>query len=201
MATPTREALLLPLPAGDTERALDTVLAERGFARANREPPRGSEPVARSERRFFAVDPAQPGLSLIREWSGYSDATAWGAALELAEGLPAASRMEMALPPALAVLARALSRRTTVVGIASRERPWHLVAVAFREGRAADVITIVKDRVVVGAHGQPQSASRDEARAQLVEWLARYDVAADTIPLLLGERDLPTQWRVAYLHE
>jgi hypothetical protein len=201
MATPTREALLLPLSAADTERALDTVLAERGFARANREPPGGSEPVARSEQRFFAVDLAQPGLSLIREWSGYSDATSWGAALELAEGLPAASRMEMALPPASAVLARALSRQTTVVGIASREKPWHVVAVAFRQGRAADVITIVKDRIVVGAQGQPRSATSDDAKAKLVYWLAHYDVAADTVPVLLGERDLPAQWLVAYVHQ
>jgi hypothetical protein len=62
------------------------------------------------------------------------------------------------------------------------------------------VITIVKDRMVVGAQGQPRSASRDETRAQLVEWLAHYDVATDTVALLLGERDLPVQWRVAYLH-
>jgi hypothetical protein len=192
--------VLLPLPAVQAEEALDSVLAERGFGRGELPAPESRQPVARSEQRFFAVEETQPGMSIVREWSGYSDATAWGAALELAEGLPAASRMEMALPPSLAVLARALSRRTTVVGIASREKPWHLVGVAFRDGRAVDVITVVKDRIVVGARGEPRNASRDDARAHVVQWLARYDVAQQTADLLLGERDLPARWSATYLH-
>ena len=200
MAPPTREALLLPLPTADTERALDDVLAERGFERSNRAPPPRKEPIARSDERFFDIDLVQPTLSIVREWAGYSDATPWGAALELAQGLPAASRMEMALPPALSVLARALSRRTTVLGIAARERPGHLVGVAFRQGRAVDVITAVKDRVAIGPHGQPQQATGESIKAHLIEWLAPYDVTASTVELLLGDRSLPASWRVAYLH-
>ena len=197
---PTREALLLPLPASDAERALDDVLAERGFERSNRAPPPRQEPIARSDERFFDVDLVQPTLSMVREWSGYADATPWGAALELAEGLPAASRMEMALPPALSVLARALSRRTTVLGVAARERPPHLVGVAFRQGRAVDVITAVKDRVAIGAHGKPQRATPEAIKAHLIEWLAPYDATPSTAELLLGERSLASAWRLAYLH-
>ena len=200
MATQTREALIVALPAAEAERALDIVLEERGFARTELTPPPPSEPVARSESRFFDVDLVQPGLSLIREWAGYSDATAWGAALELAEGLPAAARMEMALPPALSVLARALSRRSTVVGFAAREKPWHFVGVAFREARAADVITMVKDRIVVGPRGEPRACSVAEARSHLQAWIAPYGVEPETIELLLGERALPGTWRVAYLN-
>jgi len=200
MATKTREALIVALPAAEAERALDTVLEERGFARTDLTPPPPSEPVARSESRFFDVDLVQPSLSLIREWAGYSDATAWGAALELAEGLPPAARMEMALPPALSVLARALSRQSTVVGFAAREKPWHFVGVAFREARAADVITMVKDRIVVGPRGEPRSCSVAEARRHLQAWIAPYGVEPETIELLLGERALPGTWRVAYLN-
>jgi hypothetical protein len=138
-------------------------------------------------------------LALIREWDGYSDATAWGAALELAEGLPPAARMEMALPPALSVLARALSRRVTVVGFAAREKPWHFVGVAFRDGRAADVITMVKDRIAIGARGEPQRCTDREAKNHLQSWIAPYGVDATTADLLLGERDLPATWRVAYV--
>ena len=200
MASATREALLLALPAADAERALDDVLAERGFERSNRAPPPRKEPIARSDERFFDVDLVQPALSMVREWAGYSDATTWGAALELAEGLPAAARMEMALPPALSVLARALSRRTTVLGFAARERPGHLVGVAFRQGRATDVITAVKDRIAIGPHGQPQKATAQELRARLIEWLAPYDVTESTVELLLGERSLASGWRLTYLH-
>ena len=200
MATKTREALIVALPAAEAERALDTVLEERGFARTDLTPPPPSEPVARSESRFFDVDLVQPGLSLIREWAGYSDATAWGAALELAEGLPAAARMEMALPPALSVLARALSRRSTVVGFAAREKPWHFVGVAFREARAADVITMVKDRIVIGVTGEPRNCTAAEAWAHLQNWLGQYGVDRATTEVLQGERDLPATWRVAYLH-
>lgn len=200
MPPPTREALLVPLSTADTERALDDVLAERGFERSNRAPPPRTEPIARSDERFFDVDLVQPTLSMVREWSGYADATPWGAALELAEGLPAASRMEMALPPALSVLARALSRRTTVLGVAARERPAHLVGVAFRQGRAVDVITAVKDRIAIGAHGKPQTVTPKELKAHLIQWLAAYDVTEPTVELLLGERDLASAWRVAYLH-
>ena len=200
MASATREALLLPLPAADAERALDAVLAERGFERSDRAPPPRKEPIARSEERFFDVDLVQPALSMVREWSAYSDATTWGAALELAEGLPAAARMEMALPPALSVLARALSRRTTALGFAARERPGHLVGVAFRHGRAADVITAVKDRIAIGPHGQPQKATSQELKSHLIQWLAPYDVTESTVELLLGERSLPARWLVAYLH-
>ena len=200
MATATREALLVALPASDAERALDDVLAERGFERVDRPPPPREEPVARSDERFFDVESVQPGLSMLREWTGYTDATTWGAALELAEGLPAAARMEMALPPALSVLARALSRRATVVGFAARERPPHLVGVAFRQGRAVDVITAVKDRIAIGSQGQPQRATPQEMRDQLLRWLAPYDVTAPTVELVLGERDLPSAWRLTYLH-
>jgi hypothetical protein len=196
----TREALLVALPAAEAERALDGVLAERGFERADLPAPHRPEPVMRSEERFFDVDLVQPALCLIREWAGYSDATTWGAALELAAGLPAAARMEMALPPALSVLARALSRRATVLGIASRGKPWHLVAVVFREGRALDVITAVKDRVAIGPSGQPQPRSPGEAAAYLHQWLAPHGVNPETVELLLGARDLPATWRVAYLH-
>jgi hypothetical protein len=200
MATRTREALLLALSAAQAEQALDAVLAERGFARTEPAPPLPTEPTARSEARFFDVDLVQPALSMIREWSGYSDATAWGAALELAHGLPPAARMEMALPPALSVLARALSRRVTVIGFAAREKPSHFVGVAFRGGRAADVITMVKDRIAIGALGEPQKCSMPEAKTHLLTWLAPYDVDRATIELLLGERDLPATWRVVYLH-
>ncbi len=200
MATRTREALLVALPAVEAERALDDVLSERGFDRAEPAPPLPTEPTARSEARFFAVDLVQAGLSLVREWSGYSDATAWGAALELAEGLPAAARMEMALPPALSVLARALSRRLTVVGFAAREKPVHFVGVAFRGGRAVDVITMVKDRIVVGATGEPRPCTIAEAKTRLQTWVGQYGVEPATTEVLLRERDLPATWRVAYLH-
>lgn len=199
MATETREALLVALPADEAEQALDGVLAERGFERAVARPPRPPETVARSDARFFDVEAVQSALTLIREWAGYSDATTWGSALELAKGLPSAARMEMALPPALSVLARALSRRETVVGVAVREKPGHLVGVTFRDGRAVDVITVVKDRIAIGVDGQPRSATRPEARAHLIQWLARYGVDAETVALVLGERDLPATWRVTYL--
>ena len=200
MATETREALLVALPAAEAERALDDVLGERGFERAAAPPPPHAEPIARSEERFFDVDAVQPELTLIREWTGYADATAWGAALELAEGLPAATRMEMALPPALSVLARALSRRATVFGFASRPKPWHLVGVAFKSGRAVDVITAVKDRVAVGPSGRPQPRPPTDAGAYLHEWLAPHGVNPETVELLTGARDLPARWRVTYLH-
>jgi hypothetical protein len=176
------------------------VLAERGFERAELPPPRPTDSIARSDARFFDVDLLQPTCSIVREWTGYSDATAWGAALELAEGLPPAARMEMALPPALSVLARALSRRAAVLGFAARAKPWHLVGVAFRDGRAVDVITAVKDRVVVGPHGQSRHSTSQEARTYLNQWLAPYSVSPMTIEIVLGERDLPSTWRLAYLH-
>ncbi len=201
MATRTREALLVALPVAEAEQALDAVLAERGFARADPAPPLPAEPTARSEARFFDVDLVQPALSVIREWAGYSDATAWGAALELAEGLPAAARMEMALPPALSVLARALSRRVTVLGFAAREKPRHFVGVAFRGGRAADVITMVKDRIVIGVQGAPRSCTIPDAKMHLQAWLAPYGVEPATTELLLGDRDLASRWGVAYLNE
>ena len=200
MATRTREALLVALPLEETDQALDDVLAERGFERVELAPPSAPATVARSEARFFDVDALEPALSIVREWASYSDATPWGAALDLAEGLPAAARMEMALPPALSVLARALSRRATVLGFASRENPWHLVAVAFRDGRATDVFTVVKNRVVVGAAGHPQTHSAEEARSRLSEWAAPYGVPAIASEILLGERDLVSGWRFAYLH-
>ncbi|HJR67193.1 MAG TPA: hypothetical protein VJ802_12270 [Gemmatimonadaceae bacterium] len=201
MATRTREALLVALPAAEAEQTLDEVLAERGFERAEPAPALPTEPTERSEARFFAVDAVQPALSVIREWSGYSDVTPWGAALELAEGLPAAARMEMALPPALSVLARALSRRAAVIGFAAREKPAHFVGVAFRGGRAADVITMVKDRMVIGVTGEPRSCTPAEARVHLQGWLGQYGVDPATTELLLGERDLASRWSVAYLHE
>lgn len=200
MAPPTREALLVPLDVGQAEQALDDVLTERGFERTERSPPDAEIPVARSDTRFFDVDQVEPSLSIIREWTGYSDATPWGAALELAEGLPAATRVEMALPPALSVLARALSRRTTVVGFAAREHPMHLVGVAFRGGRATDVITLVKDRIVVGARGKPTAFSPKEARAHLTEWLAPHGIGPHAVEIVLGESDLPAAWRRVYLH-
>lgn len=200
MASETREALLVTLPAAQAERTLDEVLAERRFERATARPPQPPETVVRSEARFFDVELVQPALSIIREWAGYSDATAWGSALELAKGLPAAARMEMALPPALSVLARALSRRATVIGVAARENPWHLVGVAFRQGRAADVITVVKDRIAIGPEGQPRTATRSEARAHLVEWLAPYGVEAATVDLVMRDGALPATWRVTYFH-
>jgi hypothetical protein len=200
MATEAREALLVSLPAVEAEQALDGVLAERGFERAELRPPASSGSVARSDARFFDVDLIQPTLSLVREWAGYSDATPWGAALELSEGLPPATRMEMALPPALSVLGRALSRRVTVLGFAARQKPWHLVGVAFQKGRAVDIITAVKDRVVIGPHGEPRASTPGESRAHLTEWLGPYEVDRDTIELVLGERDLPSKWRLAYFH-
>lgn len=200
MATGTREALLVALPTMETEQALDDVLAERGFERVELTPPIAPATVARSEARFLDVDALDAALSIVREWPSYSDATPWGAALDLAEGLPAAARMEMALPPALSVLARALSRRATVLGIASREKPWHLVAVSFRGGRAVDVFTAVKDRVAVGVAGQPQSSTPEEARGRLSDWLAPYGVNAQAIEIAAGERDLVSGWRFGYLH-
>jgi hypothetical protein len=200
MAAKAREALLVPLPAAAAEQALDDVLAERGFERALLPPPRSNHSIARSDARFFDIDLVEPTLSILREWTGYSDATAWGAALELAEGLPPAARMEMALPPALSVLARAFSRRATVLGFAARAKPWHLVGVAFREGRAVDVITAVKDRVVVGPLGQSRHSTSQEARTYLNQWLVPYSVSPMTIEIVLGERDLPSTWRLAYLH-
>jgi hypothetical protein len=200
MAHETREALLVPLSVADTEQSLDAVLAERGFERAQLPPPQRGAPPARSDERFFDVELLQPTLSLVREWNGYSDATSWGAALELAEGLPSAARMEMALPPALSVLARALSRRATVLGVAARAKPGHLVGVAFRDGRAVDVITVVKDRIAIGPRGEPKASTPQEAKAHLLEWLAPYGVSAEAVNILLGERDLPATWRLAYLH-
>ena len=200
MARGTREALLVALEAAETEQALDDVLAERGFERAELTPPRAPATVARSEARFFDVDALEPTLSIVREWPSYSDATPWGAALDLAEGLPASARMEMALPPALSVLGRALSRRATVLGFASREKPWHLVGVAFRGGRAIDVFTSVKNRVVVGAGGQPQPGTPEEARSRLVEWAAPHGGSAKAIEIVLGEHDLVSVWRFGYLH-
>lgn len=200
MATGTREALLVALPTTETEQALDDVLVERGFERIERAPPIAPATVARSEARFFDVDALGPALSIVREWPSYSDATPWGAALDLAEGLPAAARVEMALPPALSVLARALSRRATVLGVASREKPWHLVAVAFRAGRAVDVFTAVKNRVVVGVAGHPQTSTPEEARGRLADWLAPYGVNAKVVEIAAGERDLVSGWRFGYLH-
>src|ERR671915_2254170 len=164
MATQAREALLVLLSDAETEEALDDVLSERGFERIQRQPPRRTGSIARSDARFFAIDQLQPELTLVREWTGYKDATTWGAALELADGLPPAARMEMALPPALSVLARALSRRTTVLGFATRDEPWHLVGVAFRGGKAADVITAIKDRVVIGPGAKPRESTPQRAR-------------------------------------
>lgn len=200
MATRTREALLVALPVAETEQALDDVLAERGFERAELSPPVAPATVARSEARFFDVDALEPALSIVREWASYSDATPWGAALDLAEGLPPAARMEMALPPALSVLARALSRRATALGFASREKPWHLVAVSFRGGRAVDVFTAVKDRVVAGVGEQPQSSTPEEAHVRLGDWLAPYGVNAKAIEIVVGARDLVSGWRFRYLH-
>jgi hypothetical protein len=200
MASAPTEALFVSLPTAETERALDDVLAERGFERAELPPPVPTTSIAQSEARFFDIDSLQPTFSIVREWTGYSDATAWGAALELAEGLPPAARMEMALPPALSVLARALSRRATVLGVATRPKPWHLVGVAFREGRAVDVITAVKDRVVIGAQGQARRAAPPEVRPYLDQWLAPYGVGTLAIEIVIGERDLPSTWRLAYLH-
>jgi hypothetical protein len=200
MATETRERLLVALPGAEARQALDDVLAERGFERAEMTPPEAPAAVARSEARFFDVDALEHGWSIIREWPNYGDATPWGAALDLAEGLPAAARMEMALPPASSVLARALSRRATVVGFASREKPWHLVSVAFRGGRAVDVFTAVKDRVVVGVGGQPQRCTPEEARRQVREWVAAYGVNESAIAVAVGERDLVSEWRFGYLH-
>jgi hypothetical protein len=88
MAAKAREALLVSLPAAAAEQALDDVLAERGFERAELPPPRPTDSIARSDARFFDVDLVEPTLSIVREWTGYSDATAWGAALELAEDVP-----------------------------------------------------------------------------------------------------------------
>ena len=201
MAPPTREALFVSLDAGQAEQTLDDVLAERGFERTEGSPPDSDVAVARSDTRFFEVAGVEPSLSVIREWSGYSDATPWGAALELAEGLPAATRMEMALPPALSVLARALSRRTTVLGFAMREQPLHLVGVAFRAGRATDVITVVKDRIVVGAQGNPAAFSPQDAKARLTEWAVSHAVAPQAVEMVLGESDLPATWRLVYLHK
>ncbi len=200
MAPSTREALFVSLDVGQAEQALDDVLAERGFERTQGSPPDPRVAVARSDTRFFDVAAVEPSLSIIREWSGYSDATPWGAALELAEGLPAAARMEMALPPALSVLARALSRRATVLGFAMREQPLHLVGVAFRGGRATDVITVVKDRIVVGAQGTPAAFSRHDAKSRLTEWAAPHGVGPRAVEMMLGESDLPAAWRVVYFH-
>lgn len=200
MPTAAREAILVSLPATEAEHALDEVLAERGFERAELPPPRASGSIARSDARFFDIDLLQPTLSIVREWTGYSDATAWGAALELAKGLPPAARMEMALPPALSVLARALSRRATVLGFAARAKPWHLVGVAFRNGRATDIITMVKDHIVVGPDGHSRPSTPQEARTHLDQWLSPHGVSPATIETMLADRDLPSTWRVAYLH-
>lgn len=200
MATGTREALLVALEAAETEQALHDVLAERGFERAELTPPRAPATVARSETRFFDVDALEPMLSIVREWPSYSDATPWGVALNLAEGLPASARMEMALPPALSVLGRALSRRATVLGFALREKPWHLVGVAYQRGRAIDAFTSVKNQVVVGASGQPQPSTPEESRSRLHEWAAPYGVSAKAVEIVLGVRDLVSGWRFGYLH-
>jgi hypothetical protein len=199
MATQAREALFVLLSEAEAEEALDDVLSERGFERTARQPPRRRGSVARSEARFFAVDQLQPELTLVREWTGYKDVTTWGAALELAEGLPPAARMEMALPPALSVLARALSRRTTVLGFATRDEPWHLVGVAFRGGRAVDAITAIKDRVVIGPAGKPRESTPQRARMHLDQWLAPYSVDSVAMEIVFGDRDLPASWRIAYV--
>lgn len=200
MAPPTREALFVSLDVAQAEQALDDVLAERGFERTDGSLPDPGVSVARSDTRFFDLAAIEPSLSVIREWSGYSDATPWGAALELAEGLPPAARMEMALPPALSILARALSRRATVLGFAMREQPLHLVGVAFRGGRATDVITVVKDRIAVGAQGKPERFAPDEAKEKLSEWAAPHGVGPRAVEAVLAESDLPATWRLVYLH-
>jgi hypothetical protein len=197
----TRETLLVSLSAPEAEQALYHVLVERGFEPAGLRPPRPPDSIARSDARFFDVDLLQPSLSIIREWTGYSVATAWGAALELAEGLPPAARMEMALPPALSVLARAISRRATVLGFAVREKPSHLVSVVFRQGRAMDVFTAVKDRVLVGPQGQIRPSAPQEAKTYLEQWLTPYNLSPLAIETVLGERDLPSAWRLAYVHD
>jgi hypothetical protein len=181
--------------------ALDEVLAERGFERAELPAPRSTGSIARSDARFFDVDRLQPSVSIVREWMGYKDATAWGVALELAASLPGAARMEMALPPALSVLARALSRRVTALGFAMRQKPWHFVGVAFRGGRAVDVITAANDRLVIGAIGELRSTTPHEMRTRLEQWIRPYGISPSAIDILLGERDLASTWRVAYLHD
>jgi hypothetical protein len=199
MATQVREALFVLLSDIGAEEALDDVLSERGFERTHRHPPRRAGSIARSEARFFAVDELQPELSLVREWTGYKDATLWGAALELAEGLPAAARMEMALPPALSVLARALSRRTTVLGFATRDDPWHLVGVAFRGGKAIDVITAIKDRIVIGPGAKPRESTPQRARIHFAQWLTPYRLDSIATEIAFGDRELPSNWRIAYV--
>jgi hypothetical protein len=200
MATQAREAIFLQLSIAEAEEALDDVLAERGFERRERQPPRRTGTVARSEARFFAIDQLEPSLTLVREWTGYKDATTWGAALELAEGLPPAARMEMALPPALSVLARALSRRTTVLGFATRDEPWHFVGVAFRGGRAVDVITAIKDRVVIGPGGKPRESTPQRARIHVDQWLVPYSVDSIAMEVVFDDRELPAHWRIGYVH-
>ena len=200
MPAKTREALLIALPADEAELALDDVLAERGFERVRRPPPRPTASIARSETRFFDVDLLEPTLSIVREWNNYRDATSWGAALGLSEGLPPAARMEMALPPALSVLARALSRRAQVLGFSAREDPWHFVGVAFRDGRAFDVITAVKDRVMLGPHAQPRASTPQQARTHLDRWLTPYHVSPVAIEMVFGNHDLASTWRLAYFH-
>jgi hypothetical protein len=197
----TREGLFLPVTAVEAEDVLNDMLAERGFARAKLPPPRRTGSIARSQVRFFDIDQLQPTLSLVREWTGYKDATAWGAALQLAEGLPPAARMEMALPPALSVLGRALSKRVPVLGFASRDEPWHLVGVAFRGGRAIDVITAIKDRVVIGPRAEPRESTPQRARMHLAQWLSPYGVDSTAIEIVFGDRHVPASWPLAYVHD
>ena len=200
MPSKTREALLFTLSTYEAELALDDVLSEGGFERVRRPPPRPKDSIARCETRFFDVDALEPTLSIVREWNNYRDATSWGAALGLSEGLPPAARMEMALPPALSVLARALSRRAQVLGFSAREDPWHFVGVAFRDGRAFDVITAVKDRVMLGPQAQPRASTPQQARTHLDRWLTPYHVSPVAIELVFGNHDLTSSWRLAYFH-
>ena len=201
MATKALEALLVSLPGLETEYALDDVLAERGFERVQLTAPRSTNSIARSDARFFDVDQLQPTLSIVREWMGYKDATPWGVALELAASLPGAARMEMALPPALSVLARALSRHVTALGFAMRQTPWHFVGVAFRSGRAVDVITAANERLVIGPVGELRSTTPQEIRTHLGQWVRPYGISSEAIDILLGERELASTWRLTYLHQ
>lgn len=201
MSERVQEYLLLPEPRSAALTRLDKVLSERGFRRASFAPPSASKPIARAEARVFDVHDCGDTVTLIREWNAYRDNVSWKAALELAQGLPPAARMETALPPALSILARALSRDGVAVGLATRTAPRQIVAVAFRRGRAADILTMADARIAVGATASPTPVTDDDARTELERWLSSHVSANDVVSVLTGERDLPSAWDVAYLHE
>jgi hypothetical protein len=200
MSNVVRETLLVPQTLASATRALDNALSDRGFDKVELPQPAANEGIARAEKRFFEVSACGETVTAIREWMGYQDATPWSAAIELSEGLPAATRMELALPPGLSILARALSRSGVAVGAAARSSPVQIVVVVFRGGRASDVFTYADGRVMSDASSSPRPMSATEARSALADFLRSASIDATATDLIFPGDDLPSTWPHTYLH-